>query len=283
MYKMQQLQEQKKTIIDAVHKVFERFRVETDFSSDSEQYRIMDAETGKGCLQFEFMDHEFITRRHPSLPHNPKYNDLTVLHISELSKCGANNGNSLLALVDKLAESIPFIEYISLTDASTIKKCNVHLNLNELKILTSDTGESWYNRWGYKSPAHHAENRSMNSDIRDASMSDFPLLQSAIVDAFPKINTNVSVHECVKSISEQIRSFPEEEEECSEDQINKINALDMLINELNVYYSKGLVKPVSHGGYKRSAKKRSAKKRSTKKRSTKKRSTKKRSANAKTP
>ena len=114
-------------------------------------------------------------------------------------------------------------------------------------------------------------------------MSDFPLLQSAIVDAFPKINTHVSVHECVKSISEQIRSFPEEEEECSEDQINKINALDMLINELNVYYSKGLVKPVSHGGYKRSAKKRSAKKRSAKKRSTKKRSTKKRSANAKTP
>ena len=88
-------------------------------------------------------------------------------------------------------------------------------------------------------------------------MSEFPSLQSMIVDAFPKINTNVSVHECVKSISEQIRSFPEEEA-CSEDQINKINALDMLINELNVYYSKGLVKPVSHGGYKRSAKKRSA-------------------------
>jgi len=276
---MQQLQEQKKTIIDAVHKVFERFRVETDFSSDSEQYRIIDAETGKSCLQFEFMDHEFITRRHPSLPHNPKYNDLTVLHISELSKCGANNGNSLLALVDKLAESIPFIEYISLMDASTIRKCNVSLGLNELKILTSKTGESWYNRWGYKSPTHHAGDMSLNSVIRNASMSEYPLLKDMIIEAFPELNTNVSVHECVKSISEQIRLFPEEEDECSQSQIDKINALNMLIGELSLNYSKGLVKPVSHsshGGYKRSAKKRSAKKRSAKKRSAKKRSAKKR-------
>jgi hypothetical protein len=279
----EQLQKQKKTIIDAVHKVFKGFHVENDFSS--EQYKIMDAATGKSCLQFEFMDHEFIKMRYPDLPHNPNYKDLTVLHISALSKCGANNGNHLLALIDKLVESIPFVEYISLTDASNIRKCDVRLNLNELSILTSETGESWYNRWGYTSPTHHAGNMRINSDIRNASMSDFPLLQSMITDAFPKINTNVSVHECVKTISEQIRSFPEEEEACSQSQIDKINALSMLIGELSVEYYKGLVKPVSHsshGGYKRSAKKRSAKKRSAKKRSAKKRSAKKRSAMKKT-
>jgi hypothetical protein len=236
----EQLQKQKQTIRHFVDKVFEGFRIEKDFSS--EQYKIMDAATGKSCLQFEFMDHELIKRRYPALPHNPNYKDLTVLHISALSKCGANNGNRLLALVDELAESIPFMEYISLTDASNIRKCDVRLNLNELSILTSETGESWYNRWGYTSPTHHAGNMRINSDIRNASMSDFPLLQSAIMDAFPELNTNVSVHECVKSISEQIRSFPEEEK-CSEEQINKINALNMLIGELRVEYSKGLVKP----------------------------------------
>jgi hypothetical protein len=275
----EQLKQQKSIIRDAVHKVFEGFLIEKDFSSD--QYRIMDA-TGKSCLQFEFMDHELIKRRHPALPHNPKYKDLTVLHISALSKCGANNGNRLLVLIDELVKSIPFIEYISLTDASNIRKCNVRLNLNKLNILTSETGESWYNRWGYTSPTHHAGNMCVNSEIRNASMREFldsnPLLKSEIMDAFPELNINGTVHECVKHMSDQIRSFPEEEEECSEEQIDKINALNMLIRELSVEYSKGLVKTVSHGGYKRSAKKRSATKRSATKRSATKRSATKRSA-----
>ena len=268
-----QLQEQKSIIQGAVHKVFEGLLIEKDFSS--EQYRIMDA-TGKSCLQFEFMDHELIKRRHPALPHNPKYKDLTVLHISALSKCGANNGNRLLALIDELVKSIPFIEYISLTDASNIRKCNVRLNLNELKILTSETGESWYNRWGYTSPTHHAGNMRVNSEIRNASMREFlknvPLLESDIMDAFPELNINGTVHECIKHMSKEIQLFPEEEEECNEEQIDKINALNMLIRELSVEYSKGLVKPVSHGlhgGYKRSAKKRGAKKRGAKKRGAK--------------
>ena len=97
-----QLQEQKSIIQGAVHKVFQGFRVEKDFSS--EQYRIMDA-TGKSCLQFEFMDHHELIR-YPALPHNHIYKDLTVLHISALSKCGANNGNRLLALIDELVKSI---------------------------------------------------------------------------------------------------------------------------------------------------------------------------------
>jgi hypothetical protein len=224
------------------------------------------------------MNHDFIQKhyRELQLPHDPKYRDLTVMHITLLSKCGANNGNRLLALVDELVESIRFIEYITLTDASNIKKCDVRLGLNELSILTSETGESWYNRWGYKSPIHHAGNMRINSDIRNARMSKFPLLQSAIVDAFPELNTDVSVHECVKLISEQIRSFPEEDE-CTPEQTKKIEALNMLIGELNVDYSRGLVKTVSHGppvsrgGTKRSATKRSATKRSATKRSATKR------------
>jgi len=241
MQHQKQLEQQKNTIRDAVGRVFDGFQIRKDFSS--EQYRIIDATTGKTCLQFEFIDHDFIQKNSPELPHNPKYKDLTVLHISALSKCGANNGNRLLALVNVLVESIPFIEYISLTDASNIRKCDVRLGLNELSILTSETGESWYNRWGYKSPIHHARNMSFNSDIRNARMSEFPLLQSMIMDAFPELNTDVSVHEYVKSISKQIRSFPEEDE-CTPEQTKKIEALNMLIGELNVVYSRGLVKTV---------------------------------------
>ena len=277
-----QLEQQKSIIQGAVRKVFEGFKIDKKFSS--EHYEIRDESSRKSCMQFEFMDHESIKKHYPDdLPHNPKYKDLTVLHISSLSKCGANNGNRLLALVDELVKSIPFIEYISLTDASNIKKCDVWLGLNELSILTSETGESWYNRWGYKSsPIHHAGNMRINSELRNGNMREFldinPLLQSAIMGAFPELNINGTVHECVKHMSEQIRSFPEEERECSAVQIDKINALNMLIGELSVEYSKSLVKIVSHGGYKRSAKKHSAKKRSATKRSATKRSATKRSA-----
>jgi hypothetical protein len=272
-----QLEQQKITIRDAVNRVFEGFQIDKKIGSDN--YKIIDAE--KICLQFEFTYHESIKKYYPDLPHDPKYKGLTVLDILSLSKCGENNGNRLLTLVDELVQSIKFIEYIMLTDASNIRKCDVRLGLNKLKILTSETGESWYNRWGYKSPTHHARNMRINSDIRNARMSEFPLLQSAIRGAFPELNTDGTVHECVKHMSEQIRSFPEEARECSKEQIDKITALNMLIGELRVEYSKGLVKPVSHGshgGYKRSATKRSATKRSAKKRSATKRSATKRSA-----
>jgi hypothetical protein len=235
---------------------------------DSEHYRIIDRTTGKSCLQFEFVDHESIKKYYPELPHHPKYKFLTVLHISHLSKCGANSGNTLLRLVDELAQSIPFVEHITLTDASNIKKCDNSLNLPDLRILTSERGESWYNRWGYKSAKHH-DNMSFNTTIRNEKMRDFlasnPDVDSVIKKTFPEFDTNVTVHEYVKAIYDQIRSFPEEDE-CDDAQINKIQTLQMLINELSVQYSKALFKKVehgSHGGSKRSAKKRITKKRNT--------------------
>jgi len=270
----QQILEQKKLIRDAVNKVFEGFRVEKDFSS--EHYRIIDMTTRKICLHFEFVDHGSTKKLHPALPHNPKYRDLTVLHISHLSKCGANSGNRLLALVDELAKSIPFIEYITLTDASNIKKCNDSLNLPDLKILTSERGESWYNHWGYKS-AKHDNNMRINFELRNMNMREYlhdnQGLDSVIKKAFPEVNTNATVHEYVKAIYEQIRSFPEEDG-CDDEQFKKLSALQMLIGKLNVEYYKELFKTVehgSHGGTKLSEKKRKTKRLMTKKRKIKKR------------
>ena len=264
MQQQQILEQQKQTIRDAVNKAFEGFRVEKDFSSD--HYRIIDWTTGKTCLQFEFVDHASTKKRYPALPRN-QCKGLTVLHISSLSKCGANSGNTLLRLVDELAKSIPFVEHITLTDASNIKKCDERLNLPVLRILTSERGESWYNRWGYKSAKHH-DNMSFNTTIRNEKMRDFlasnPDVDSVINKAFPELDTNITVHEYVKAIYDQIRSFPEDK--CDDEQINKIQTLQMLIDELSVQYSKALFKKVEHGsdgGSKRSAKKRITKKRNT--------------------
>jgi len=258
MQYQKQLEQQKITIRDAVFRVFNGFRIYKDFSSD--KYEIIDESSRKSCLQFEFMNHDFIQKhyRELQLPHDPKYRDLTVMHITLLSKCGATRGNALLALVDELAKTVRFIEYITLTDASNMRKCNIRLVLPELKILTSETGESWYNRWGYKSPTHHAINMAHNEVIRNRNMREF--LESVpnldIMNAFPEINTDGTVHEYVKAISEQIRSFPEEHG-CDEVQLQKIKALTRLIGALRLeYYKYYLINPsatftASRGGNKR--------------------------------
>jgi len=156
MQYQQQLELQKRIIRDAVHRVFQGFNIVKDFKYETETYIILDVASGNICMKFEFTDHAFIKKHYGDLPHAPKYKDLTVLHIVFLSKCGANRGNALLALVDRLAESIPFVEYTALTDYSNITKCNIPVALPKLKILTSETGESWYGRWGYKSPTTHS-------------------------------------------------------------------------------------------------------------------------------
>ena len=247
MQYQQQLETQKRIIRDAVYRVFQGFNIVKDFKYDTETYTILDVESGNICMKFEFTDHAFIKKHYGDLTHAPKYKDLTVLHIVVLSKCGANRGNALLALADRLAESIPFVEYTALTDYSNITKCNIPVALPELKILTSETGESWYGRWGYKSPTHYND-MAHNEQIRNQNMRDFldrvqPSVKSYAMNAFPDLNVDVmTVHEYIKTISEQIYSFPKETG-CSEAQRQKIEALLILIRALNVEYEHKLIKP----------------------------------------
>ena len=251
----QQLETQKRIIRDAVHRVFQGFDIVKQ--SQYEKYTIRDVASGNSCMQFEYTDHAFIKKHYGDLPHAPKYKDLTVLHIVVLSKCGANRGNALLALADRLAESIPFVEYTALTDSSNITKCNIPVALPELKILTSETGESWYGRWGYKSPTTHYLDMAHNEQVRNQNMRDFlervpPSVKSCVLNAFPDLNVDVTVREYIKTISEQIYSFPEETG-CSEAQRQKIEALLILIRALNVEYEHKLIKPniIPRGGNKR--------------------------------
>jgi len=109
-----------------------------------------------------------------------------------------------------------------------------------------------------------------------------PSVKTDIVEAFPELDVHgMTVHDCFKMMSDKIRSFPEKEEECSEEQNEKIEALTKLMSamehSLDFKLKKhiDLLKRVSHGGYKRATKKRGGtKKRVTKKRATKKRRTK---------
>jgi len=72
------------------------------------------------------------------------------IHIDNLSKCKFKGSDSL-KIVEKLAKSIPNINYISLDDSSdiSISSSEIDINLAVLKILTK--GESWYNSHGYVS------------------------------------------------------------------------------------------------------------------------------------
>jgi hypothetical protein len=296
---------QKIIIREAVQTVFAGFIIEESEDDHREWiiYNILVEPDAKKCLTLEFIIYDFLQgmfNRHYEAyygfrvklpPH--KHKGLTVLHVAFLSKCGTKSGNSLLALVDKLARTIPFIEYAFLEDLSSLKKCDKDISLANLKILT--TGDSWYGSKEYYSPMH-IDVMAHNKRLQDITMGEllyaFKLdgIDKLVVDAFPELDVKkMTVREFFNLISDQIRSFPEEG--CTELQANQTNALKKLMSAMSEstdeeyklkYHDYRFLFKIHHGvgthegGYKRGTKKRGTKKRGTKKRGTKKRGTKKR-------
>ena len=291
--KIMQFEEQKNIIMEAVRKVFVFEKFSIDESGDYLKVRceITDKMTRQNCLVLEFIEHNFYKDHYGDggdMEFELKHEGLVVVYIGGLNKCGANSGNSLLALVDELAKLIPFIEYIALFDASYIMKCDKTVNLFQLKSLASETGDSWYGSKGYKTQSH-AEVMTHNKQLRNRNIAELlevvdPSVKTYIMEAFPELNQHMgmTVHDCFEMMSVQIRSFPEKK--CTEDQKKKIEALTKLMSamekssDFKLKEHKDLLKLVSRGGYKRGGtKKRITKKRGgTKKRATKKRATKKR-------
>ena len=281
--KIMQFEEQKNIIMEAVRKVFVFEKFSIDESGDYLKVRceITDKITRQGCLVLEFIEHNFYKKHHGDggdVEFEPKHEGLVVVYIGSLAKCGANSGNSLLAMVNELAKLIPFIEYIALEDASYFIKCDKAVDLFQLKSLASATGDSWYSYKGYKTRVH-ADVIRHNMRLRNRNMVELlevvdPSVETDIMEAFPKLDVHgMTVHDCFKMMSDKIRSFPEKEEECSEKQNKKIEALKKLMSamehssDFKLEQNKHLLKRVSRGGYKRVTKKRGG----TKKRSTKKR------------
>ena len=279
------------------------FTVRKAFSSD--KYEIVHG--GRTCLDFEFMDEDPTHDKQMPLIEDDNISKPRILKVSSVFKCQGDerNGASLMRLIDRLAESIPFVEYITLMDASNIMICDISISLAQLKILT--TGQSWYNHFGYKTKSHDA-NVAHNEVIINTPVDDVmrkKLMCKKFIETigkklFPELSTTMTVREYVQAVLDSVRPFPEK---CTPDQREKASFLHTLIyqvgwmNDLQ-YINWDLIKRVErgpmsvassasdaqgHGGNKRNKQSRSAKrnKRSTKrnKRSTKRsrtRSTKKR-------
>uniref|UniRef100_A0A6C0I5W6 Uncharacterized protein n=1 Tax=viral metagenome TaxID=1070528 RepID=A0A6C0I5W6_9ZZZZ len=206
------------------------FAVKKDFSSD--KYEIMHG--GKKCLDFEFMvddptdDNQmpFIKLENRTKP-RPR-----ILKVSGVFKCQGDErkGASLMRLIDRLAESIPFVEYITLMDSSNIRICDVSISLAQLKILT--TGQSWYNHFGYKTKWHDA-NMAHNAVIINTRIDDImsgkTLIETTGKKLFPELPTTMTVREYVQAVLDSVRPFPEK---CTPEQHEKASFLKTLIFEL---------------------------------------------------
>ncbi len=91
------------------------------------------------------------------------------IDLDQLLKCGINNGNRLLHMLDDFARLIKSHK-INLMDESNIYICDNKIKLSNLYILT--TGESWYNSHGYYS-SHSESEINNNKTILIKDMDDY--------------------------------------------------------------------------------------------------------------
>jgi len=269
------MQPETSVIRERVNEIFgSNFTVRKAFSSD--KYEIVHG--GKTCLDFEFMDEDPTDDKQMPFIKLENRTKPRILKVSGVFKCQGDerNGASLMRLIDRLAESIPFVEYITLMDASNIMICDISISLAQLKILT--TGQSWYNHFGYKTKSHDA-NVAHNEVIINTSVDDVMrkrlmcknLIETTGKKLFPELSTTMTVREYVQAVLDSVRQFPEN---CTPDQREKASFLNTLIfqvgwmNDLQ-YINWDLIKRVErgpmtmassassaqgHGGTKRSAK-----------------------------
>ena len=180
-----------------------------------------------------------------------------ILKVSRLAKCNGVNGDSLLKMIDQLAASIPFVEYITLTDRAHAMMCGVDINLAHLKILT--TGSSWYNRFGYKSSDHDDDvahnavviNETMDNALERAKrLSDFERsIEIPRKELFHDLPMTMPVKNYVQAVLDSVRHFPETKEKCTSKQTKMSFFLKSLIYHLsdNLRYNWELMKMVERG------------------------------------
>jgi hypothetical protein len=240
-------------ISERVAEIFgSNFTVRKAFSSD--KYEIVHG--GKTCLDFEFMDEDpTVDEQMPFIKHD-NVSKPRILKVSSVFKCQGDErkGASLMRLIDRLAESIPFVEYITLMDASNIMICDISISLAQLKILT--TGQSWYNHFGYKTKWHDA-NVAHNEVIINTPVDDVMrkrlmcknFIETIGKKLFPELSTTMTVREYVQAVLDSVRPFPEK---CTPDQREKASFLHTLIyqvgwmNDLQ-YINWNLIKRVERG------------------------------------
>jgi hypothetical protein len=98
--------------------------------------------------------------------------------IQSVKRCGDITGTVLLENIFKLAQELLNIEYIELIDESGILICEEIISLRTIKILT--TGQSWYNKLGYKSTNYIKELEFNSKIIKQKYKSFIESIPSAI-------------------------------------------------------------------------------------------------------
>jgi hypothetical protein len=199
------------------------------------------------CLQFSFND------------------DLSELYIHSLNKCGDFRiGRFLLEKMDELATSIKECKVIMLSDKSEISICDYVINLARLEILK--TGESWYNKHGYRQEDY------ANDFILNQRFITMPVMKAQIIIGDPEIDNNIdylgnvipelknsslSLTDYIKILFSYIKSKSYPEDKCDSQQnsfienvVNVIEAFGQLLhyNESNEPLRKVVPKVLSSSG-----------------------------------
>ena len=119
--------------------VFNNHTITTKTQRTITYYKILDT-IGKDCIEF----HYYIDT-----------DGKEGIFIDGLDRCSLNTGTELLNKIEEFAKKAN-IQRIQLFDASSIELCHsIRISLYYLNILC--TGQSWYNKHGYKSEYHHDE------------------------------------------------------------------------------------------------------------------------------
>lgn len=182
------------------------------------------------------------------------------IYINGLSKCALNTGTKLLTKIEEFAR-LANIKRIHLEDASVIEPCNgVRIKLYNLSILC--TGQSWYNKHGYKSENHDAEvnhNRKLiqTSIVKYIKNNDYITLSNILTPDAEEPNVEGTVQEVFQQLKHYLLS-----NNCSH--IENIEFIEYLTNIMEpyiVYNGELLGKEITtNGGTKRSRTKRKRKK-----------------------
>jgi hypothetical protein len=214
--------------------------------------------------------------------------DLSQLYIHRLNKCGEIcTGSDLLRMVDQLVNLIPQCNAIELYDEAYTYKCGTGIELSKLEILK--TGQSWYNKHGYKQDNYDDETdynkglieipvsqalRIVEQQTLDRYFPHFSQCKAELDAKIPQLRqvqevqdiNSLKLNQYIKILFDYIKSFPDNEVDCNSEQNDMarkvahviksfIKARDLRYNPANRNLRKVLSSSADGGSKKRTMRK----------------------------
>jgi len=214
-----------------------------------------------------------------------KYQE-NLLHIDYLNKCSGNGGAKLLNKIEQFAFSLPSsINKITLQDVSSINLCKTYISCSLANLYLLTTGESWYNKFGFKSDNYENE-KEHNRKVIELTMNDafnkMPTLpKDEIINSITYLlreNSQKVLEQNVKSVFTKLKNVLLKEKENCDDILDHLEVMADFINgfyllEYSPYLFKDLTRNnILTGGKIRRGKTRRGKTRSGKTRTGRKKS-----------